>query len=136
MGYSQPNRLLIAFNKSMTNPKGVRIGNSRFNIANYTKGLREYKLDRSYKSPTTVEIDPMQLYLGKKSVLSLPINTATRQTPLVKYTSSKKAIPIRNKNGEIEVITNTGVKKMVKKHEGGLIPMMRGGGSGGFRGKE
>ena len=135
MGYSQPNRLLIAFNKSVANPKGVRVGNSRFNIANYTKGLREYKLNRSYKSPTTVEIDPIQLYLGKRSVLSLPINMTTRQTPLVQYISPRQPIPIRNKNGEVEVITNAGVRKMVKKHEGGLIPMMRDGGSGGFRGK-
>ena len=135
MGYSQPNRLLIAFNKSIANPKGVRVGNSRLNIANYTKGLREYKLNRSYKSPTTVEIDPIQLYLGKKSVLSLPINMTTRQTPLVQYISSRQPVPIRNKNGEVEVITNAGVRKMVKKHEGGLIPMMKGGGSGGFRGK-
>lgn len=136
MGYSQPNRLLIAFNKSTANPKGVRVGNSRFNITNYTKGLREYKLDRSYKSPTTVEIDPIQLYLGKKSVLSLPINMTTRQTPLVQYISPRQPVPIRNKNGEVEVITNAGVRKMVKKHEGGLIPMMKDGGSGGFRGKE
>ena len=135
MGYFQPNRLLIAFNKSIANPKGVRVGNSRLNIANYTKGLREYKLNRSYKSPTTVEIDPIQLYLGKKSVLSLPINMTTRQTPLVQYISSRQPVPIRNKNGEVEVITNAGVRKMVKKHEGGLIPMMRNGGSGGFRGK-
>ena len=135
MGYSQPNRLLIAFNKSIANPKGVRVGNSRLNIANYTKGLREYKLNRSYKSPTTVEIDPIQLYLGKRSVLSLPINMTTRQTPLVQYISSRQPVPIRNKNGEVEVITNAGVRKMVKKHEGGLIPMMKGGGSGGFRGK-
>ena len=136
MGYSQPNRLLIAFNKSVANPKGIRVGNSRLNIANYTKGLREYKLNRSYKSPTTVEIDPIQLYLGKRSVLSLPINMTTRQTPLVQYISPRQPIPIRNKNGEVEVITNAGVRKMVKKHEGGLIPMMKDGGSGGFRGKE
>lgn len=135
MGYSQPNRLLIAFNKSVANPKGVRVGNRKFNIANYTKGLREYNLARSYKSPTTVEIDPIQLYLGKRSALSLPINMTTRQTPLVQYISSRQPIPIRNKNGEVEVITKAGVRKMVKKHEGGLIPMMKGGGSGGFRGK-
>ena len=135
-GYSQPNRLLRTFNKSMANPRGVRVGNSRFNVANNMRALREYSLYHSYKSPTTSEIDPIQLYLGRKSILSLPINMTNRQTPLVQYISPRKPIPIRNKNGEVEVITKEGIRKMVKKHEGGLIPMMRGGGSGGFRGKE
>lgn len=135
-GYSQPNRLLRTFNKSIVNPKGVRVGNSKFNIANYMKALREYNLYYPYKSPTISEIDPIQLYLGKKSVLSLPINMTTRQTPLVQYISPRQPVPIRNKNGEVEVITNAGVRKMVKKHEGGLIPMMKGGGSGGTKGNK
>lgn len=135
-GYSQPNRLLRTFNKSIVNPKGVRVGNSKFNIANYMKALREYNLYHPYKSPTISEIDPIQLYLGKKSVLSLPINMTTRQTPLVQYISPRQPVPIRNKNGEVEVITNAGVRKMVKKHEGGLIPMMKGGGSGGIKGNK
>lgn len=135
-GYSQPNRLLRTFNKSIVNPKGVRVGNSKFNIANYMKALREYNLYHPYKSPTISEIDPIQLYLGKKSVLSLPINMTTRQTPLVQYISPRLPVPIRNKNGEVEVITNAGVRKMVKKHEGGLIPMMKGGGSGGIKGNK
>ena len=135
-GYSQPNRLLRTFNKSIANPKGVRVGNSRFNIANYMKALKEYNLYHPYKSPIISEIDPIQLYLGRKSVLSLPINMTTRQTPLVQYISPRQPIPIRNKNGEVEVVTNTGIRKMVKKHEGGLIPMMKDGGSGGIKGNK
>ena len=100
------------------------------------KALKEYNLYHPYKSPIISEIDPIQLYLGRKSVLSLPINMTTRQTPLVQYISPRQPIPIRNKNGEVEVVTNTGIRKMVKKHEGGLIPMMKGGGSGGIKGNK
>lgn len=50
----------------------------------------------------------------------------------IRYTPSVAPKPFRNHAGEVEVITKAGVRKMVRKKEGGLIPKYQ---LGGFAGK-
>ena len=50
----------------------------------------------------------------------------------IRYTPSVAPKPFRNHAGEVEVITKAGVRKMVRKKEGGLIPKYA---LGGFSGK-
>lgn len=66
-----------------------------------------------------------QANLPSDGVIQMP-------SPVALYASRFQDMPYRSHAGEVEVVTKAGIRKMVRKKEGGLIPKY---GLGGFSGK-
>lgn len=89
-----------------------------------TRILLPESLRAKYVAPPTREANLLDIMSGKQSFIPMP---STRSMPQIRWTPSPQTTPIRNHAGEVLVTTKAGVTKMVRKKEGGEIPMFQDG---------